>query len=190
MKGFYTLNRVGDRFTRIVDSKTATEPWIDPVDKEISIVIPVKDVQTAIDMAWDVSQYGAKPDLNEVKSLRVSRGSVTPISAYDARAPELEYDPQTNMFLASAGTFTCESELAKVRYNDNSFVNLPPISVETKIGATWKVEPWKCPALQDRLSRGEELTLSPEDFASPSEGLAKAGDGSLLEIQRAGRSST
>lgn len=181
MKGFYTLRRVGDRFTTIVDSKTANEPWLDPFDKEIAMVIPVKDVQTAIDKAWDVSQYGAKPDLNEVKSLRVSRGSVTPISANDARAPELEYDPQTNMFLASARTFTCESELEKVRYTDNEYANMPPISVEPEIGVTWKVEPWKCPALQDRLSRGEELTLSPEDFASDSERLAKAGDGSLLE---------
>jgi hypothetical protein len=188
MKGYYTLTKVGDRYTAIVDSKKATEPWIDPVDKETAIVIPVRDVQTAIDNAWDVDEHGEKPDLNEVKSLRVRLASVTRLSGNDTRAPELEHDPQTNLLLASAKTFICESELAQVRRNRNLFANMPPISVGAEIGVTWKVDPSKCPALQDRIFKGEELTLGPDDLAS--ERLASVADGSLLESQRSGRSST
>jgi hypothetical protein len=188
MKGYYTLTKVGDRYTAIVDSKRATEPWIDPVDKETAVMIPVKDFQTAIEHTWDVGKHGEKPDLNEVGSLRVRLGSVTPFSANDTRAPELEYDPQTNLLLASARTFTCGSELAQVRRNGNLFANMPPMSVGAEIGVTWKVDPSKCPALRDRISRGGKLTLGPDDFAS--ERLASAGDGSVLENQRGGRSST
>lgn len=188
MKGYYTLTKIGDRYTAIVDSKRATEPWIDPVDKESAIVIPVRDVQTAIDNAWDAGKHGEKPDLNEVGSLRVRLGSVTPFSANEVRAPKLGYDPQTNLLLASARTFTCESELAKVRHNGNVFVDMPPISVGAEIGVTWKVDPSKCPALRDRISRGEKLTLGPNDFAS--ERLASAGDGSVLKTQRGGGTST
>jgi hypothetical protein len=187
MKGYYTLTKVGDRYTAIVDSKKAIEPWIDPVDKESAIVIPVRDVQIAIDNAWDVGKHGEKPDLNEVGSLRVRLGSVTRFSANDTRAPELEYDPQTNLLLASARTFTCESELAQVRRNGNLFANMPPISVGAEMRVTWKVDPSKCPALRDRISRGGKLTLGPDDFAS--ERLASVADGSLPESQRGGRSS-
>jgi hypothetical protein len=100
------------------------------------MVIPVKDVQSAIDHVWGVSEHGAKPDMNEVKSLRVRRGIERPFSANKSRVPELAYDPQTNLFLASARTFKINSEIAKVRHNGNMFVDMPPIPVGTEIGVT------------------------------------------------------
>lgn len=184
LKGYYTLNRVGDRFTAIVHSKTATEPWLDPVDKQTAMVIPFKDVETVIDTDWNVDQRGPKPPLNEARTLRVKRCSLSPFFADDDHAPELVYDPQMKSFYASARTFTCEAELVRVKDNDIDSLNMDPISIGAEISVTWKIDPSRYAALQDRIVRGEQLSLSPDDFAV--ERSVSAGGGSLLDIPKGG----